>query len=114
MYNYKQRGGAWANMTICFFKVFVRIINELSDEVSIQLGVGQGCVASPTLSNLSTENLFKHIINMNDVNAGETKYNNLRHADDTPFLAGNEHNPSEVITKINEEEKQLVMKFQDD
>ena len=33
----------------------VRIMNELSDEIRIQRGVRQGCVASPTLFNLFTE-----------------------------------------------------------
>ena len=73
-------GGGMGKHDNMFFKASVRIMNELSDEVRIELGVGQGCVASPTLSNVSMENLFKPIININDVNAGETKYNNLRHA----------------------------------
>ena len=33
----------------------VRIMNELSEEIRIQRGVRQGCVASPTLFNLYTD-----------------------------------------------------------
>ena len=39
----------------------VRIINELSDEIRMQRVVRQGCVASPTLFNLYTEYIFRHI-----------------------------------------------------
>ena len=61
-------------------------MNELSEEIRIQRGVRQGCVASPTLFNLYTE-IF---------------YNNLRNADDTALLAGNEIELSDLTSKINE------------
>ena len=48
----------------------MRIMNELSDEIGIQRGVKQGCVASPTLFNLYTEKIFTHVINMKGVNVG--------------------------------------------
>ena len=67
----------------------VRIKNELSEDIRIQRGVRQGCVASPTLVNLYTEKIFRHIINMKGVNVGGKHYNNLRYADDTALLAGN-------------------------
>ena len=68
----------------------MRIMNELSEEIRIQRGVRQGCVASPTLFNLYTDIFFRHIINMKGVNVGGTNYNNFRYADDTALLAGNE------------------------
>ena len=67
----------------------VRITNELSDEIRIQRGVGKGCVASPTLFNLYTDKIFRHVINTKGVNVGGKHYNNLRYADDTALLAGN-------------------------
>ena len=42
---------------------------------------------------------------------GGTNYNNLRCADDTALLAGNEKELSELISKINEVGKQFGMKI---
>ena len=70
----------------------VRIMKELSEEIRIQRGVRQGCVASPTLFNFYTEKIFRHIISMNGVNLGGTNYNNLRYADDTALLGGMKRN----------------------
>ena len=86
-------------------------MNELSGEIRIQRGVRQGCVASPTLFNLYTDKIFRHIINMKGVNVGGTNYNNLRYDDDTALLAGNEKELSEVTSKINEVGKQFGMKI---
>ena len=45
----------------------VRIMNELSEDIRIQRGVRQGCVATPTLFNVYTDKIFTHIINMKGV-----------------------------------------------
>ena len=46
----------------------VQIMNVYSDEIRIQQGVRQGCVAFPTVFNLFTETIFRQIINMKGVN----------------------------------------------
>ena len=74
----------------------VRIMNALSDEIRIPRGVRQGCFASPTVLNLYTEKVFRHIINVKGVNVGGKNDNNLRYADDTALLAGNEKELSEL------------------
>ena len=43
---------------------------------------------------------------MNGVNVGGKNYNNLRYADDTALLAGNENELAELTSKINEVGKQ--------
>ena len=65
----------------------------------------------PFFSIYITENIFRHIINMKGVIVGGTNYNNLRYADDTALLAGNEKELSELISKINEVGKQFGMKI---
>ena len=51
------------------------------------------------------------INNMKGVNVGGTNYNNLRYADDTALLAGNEKELSELTSKINEVGKQFGLKL---
>ena len=48
---------------------------------------------------------------MKGVNVGGKNYNNLRYADDTTLLAGNEKELSELTSKINEVGKQFGMKI---
>ena len=42
---------------------------------------------------------------------GGTNYNNIRYADDTALLAGNEKELSDLTSKINEVGKQFGMKI---
>ena len=53
---------------------------------------------------------FRHI-NMKGINVGGTNYNNLRYADDTALLAGNEKELSDLTSKINEVGKLFGMKI---
>ena len=48
---------------------------------------------------------------MKGVNVGGKNYNNLRYADDTALLAGNEKELTELTSKINEVGKQFGMKI---
>ncbi len=48
---------------------------------------------------------------MKGINAGGTNYNNLRHADATALLAGNQKELSDLTSKINEVGKQFGMKI---
>ena len=61
--------------------------------------------------NLCTEKIFRHIINMKCVNVEGKYYNNLKYADDTALLAGNEKELSELTSRINEVGKHSGMKI---
>ena len=65
----------------------LRIMNELSDDIRTQRGIGQGCVAFPTLFNLYTEKTYSPQGVMSKLEATITT---IRYADDTALLAGNE------------------------
>ena len=65
----------------------VRTNAGLSAEVGIKRGVRQGCVLSPSLSDLYTEKIFKEVAERNGVSIGSMDINNLRYADDTALVA---------------------------
>ena len=78
----------------------VRVEQDMSQEVDIRKGVRHGCVLSPTLFNLYTETIFRHISNVKGVTVGGRNINNLRYADDTVLLAENEKDLQELRTII--------------
>ena len=68
-------------------KAYMRTEDGLSPEIRIKRGVRQGCVLSPCLFNLYTENIFGAINTTKGIMIGGTTINNLRYADDTVLLA---------------------------
>ena len=65
----------------------MRTEDGLSPEIHIKRGVRQGCVLSPCLFNLYTENIFGAVYTNKVIKIGGTTINNLRYADDTVLLA---------------------------
>ena len=63
------------------------------------------------LFSIYTRKIFSDIINMKGVNMRGTNYNNLRYADDTALLVGNEKELSELTSKINEVGNRFGMKI---
>ena len=58
-----------------------------SDGFAIQRGVRQGCILSPKLFDLYTEDVFKEANKLPGVNTGGKSITNLRYADDTALIA---------------------------
>lgn len=81
-------------------KACVRIEEETSNQTAIKRGVRQGCVASPSLFSVYTENIFKEIKDLRGINIGGHNINNIRYADDTVLLAENENDLQILLNTI--------------
>ena len=85
----------------CNQKAYMITEDGLSPEIHIKRGVRQGCVLSPCLFNLYTENIFGAINTNKDIKIDGTTINNLRYADDTVLLAETEEDLQEIFNEVN-------------
>lgn len=80
----------------------VRIKNNTTDSVSIKKGVRQGCILSPLLLNVYSEEIFKKALdNSTDgvVINGEC-LSNLRYADDTVIMSDSEEGLQRLMNRV--------------
>lgn len=90
----------------------IRLERGTSENFEIKRGVRQGCILSPSLFNLYTENIFRSIDNSNlGIKVGGYRINNLRYADDTVLLAENEEDLQKIVDIINTSGKEYNMKM---
>ena len=92
-------------------KAAIRLERGTSENFEIKRGVRQGCVLSPSLFNLYTENIFRTIDNNFGVKIGGYRISNLRYADDTVLLAESEEDLQEIVDRVNEAGKEYNMKM---
>src|SRR5438552_4549978 len=79
----------------------IRYQNELGNFASIKRGVRQGCVLSPDLFNLYSENIMRHIEGVGGLIIGGHTLNNLRYADDIVLIAQSKEKLQEMLDIID-------------
>ena len=84
----------------------IRCENSYSPYIEIRRGVRQGCILSPSLFNIYTENIFKNIEEMPGLKINGKIINNLRYADDTVLLAESEHELERLIDQVDKSSKE--------
>ena len=84
----------------------IRCENSYSPYIEIRRGVRQGCILSPSLFNIYTENIFKNIEEMPGLKINGKIINNLRYADDTVLLAESEHELQRLIDQVDKSSKE--------
>ena len=92
----------------------VRTGHGTTDWFQIRKGVHQGCVLSPCLFNLYTENIVRNA-GWDEAQAGiemaERNVNNLRDADDTTLMAEREEELKSLLMKMKEESEKVGLKL---
>lgn len=83
-------------------KAAVRIEDTTSEEIDIQRGVRQGCILSPILFNLYSEDIVNRALDDQDmgIKINGMTINNLRYADDTVILAGTHEDLQTLINRM--------------
>ena len=89
----------------------MRTEDGLSPEIHIKRGVRQGCVLSPCLFNLYTENIYGAINANKGIKIVGTTIYNLRYADDNVLLAETEEDQQEILNEANRIGKTFDMKM---
>lgn len=84
----------------------MKLINDYTEEINIKRGVRQGCILSPLLVNLYSENIFSEAFENGDekgISINGEIISNLRYADDTVVLTNSRNDLQHNLDKINEQ-----------
>lgn len=87
----------------------VRVENETTDDIEIKRGVRQGCVLSPILFNLYSEEILAEALNESQegIRINGEIINNIRYADDTVLLADSIGDLQALLFKVHSTSKNM-------
>ena len=92
------------NNLYCDQTAVIRVGDQLTEEVKIQRGVRQGCVLSPLLFNVYSEEIIKQALG--DIDEGilinGKRLNNIRYADDTIIFADSMEGLQTLVERVAE------------
>ena len=92
----------------------VRTGHRITDWFQIGKGVRQGCILSPCLFNFYTEYIVRNA-GLEEAQAGikiaGRNLNNLRHSDDTTFMAESEEELKSLLMKVKEESEKVGLQL---
>ena len=80
----------------------MRLDGEHSEETSIRREVREGCVLSPDLCNLYSENILREIEDVKGIGSSGHNFSNLRYTDDTVLTAQSEETLQHILDTVME------------
>ena len=93
----------------------VRNRHGTTDSFQIGKGVRQRCILSPCSFNLYAEYIMMRNDRLDEVQAGikiaGRNINNLRHADDTTFMAESKEELKSLLLKVKDQSEKVGLKF---
>lgn len=94
-------------------KAVVRVEEKCSEPVEIRRGVRQGCVLSPLLFNLYSEDIFRESLDgiQGGIKINGENINNIRYADDAVLIASSLENLQELVNSLNVTSKEYGLEL---
>ena len=85
-------------------KAVVRTTHGLTDWFDIEQGVHQGCILSPHLFNIYSEQIMRNALDdfTGSVRIGDRTITSLRYADNVVLIAGGMDELQELVKRVNE------------
>ena len=83
-------------------KAAVRASHSLTDWITVEQGVHKGCILSPHLFNIYSEQIMRNALDdfVGSVKVGGRTISNLRYADDIVLIAGSMEELQDLVNRV--------------